>query len=43
MSGFNFGNVGGNVSMNAGGDIVSGDKNTTITTTITMVFQQTVC
>jgi TolA-binding protein len=31
--GFNFGNVGGNVSIEAGGDIVGGDKTTTITIT----------
>ena len=29
--GFHFGNIGGNVSQNAGGDIVGGDKTTTIT------------
>ena len=29
--GFHFGNVGGGVSMNAGGDIVGGDKTTTTT------------
>ncbi|MDM8566570.1 hypothetical protein QUF74_13075 [Candidatus Halobeggiatoa sp. HSG11] len=41
MSGFNIGNVGGNVSMDAGGDIVGGDKNTTTTTTtITIGFKQ---
>ena len=37
--GFNFGNVGGNVSIEACGDIVAGDKTTT-TTTITMGFKQ---
>jgi TolA-binding protein len=35
--GFNFGNVGGNVSIEAGGDVVAGDKTTT---TITMGFKQ---
>ncbi len=38
-SGFNFGNVGGNVSIEAGGDVVGGDKTTT-TTTITTGFKQ---
>jgi len=40
--GFNFGNVGGNVDMDAGGDIVGGDKTTTTTTTttITQGFKQ---
>ena len=37
--GFNFGNVGGNVSIEAGGDVVGGDKTTT-TTTITTGFKQ---
>jgi len=32
--GFHFGNIGGNVSQNAGGDIVGGDKTTTTTTQI---------
>jgi hypothetical protein len=32
--GFHFGNVGGNVSQTAGGDIVGGNKTTTITTQI---------
>ena len=32
--GFHFGNVGGNVSQSAGGDIVGGDKTTTTTTQI---------
>jgi phage-related minor tail protein len=32
--GFHFGNVGGNVSQSAGGDIVGGDKTTTSTTQI---------
>ena len=36
--GFNFGNVGGNISIEAGGDIVGGDKITT--TTITTGFKQ---
>ncbi|RKZ37393.1 MAG: hypothetical protein DRQ49_14125 [Gammaproteobacteria bacterium] len=36
--GFNFGNVGGNVSIEAGGDVVAGDKTTT--TTITTGFKQ---
>ncbi len=36
--GFNFGNVGGNVSIEACGDIVAGDKTTT--TTITTGFKQ---
>ncbi|MCP4697719.1 MAG: hypothetical protein GY862_12835 [Gammaproteobacteria bacterium] len=34
--GFNFGNVGGNVSVEAGGDVVGGDKTTTTTTTTTI-------
>jgi TolA-binding protein len=33
--GFHFGNVGGDVDMDAGGDIVAGDKTTTTTTTTT--------
>jgi hypothetical protein len=37
-SGFHFGNVGGNVSQSAGGDIVGGDKTTTTTTTIQKGF-----
>jgi len=37
--GFNFGHVGGNVSIEAGGDIVGGDKTTT-TTIITTGFKQ---
>jgi hypothetical protein len=32
--GFHFGNVGGNVSQSAGGDIVGGDKTTTTTTQV---------
>ena len=31
--GFQFGNIGGNVSQSAGGDIIGGDKTTTTTTT----------
>jgi hypothetical protein len=34
--GFNFGNVGGNVSVTAGGDVVGGDKETTTTSTATI-------
>ena len=34
--GFQFGNIGGNVSQTAGGDIVGGDKTTTTTTTTTI-------
>ena len=34
--GFHFGNVGGEVNLNAGGDIVAGDKTTTSTTTTTV-------
>lgn len=33
--GFHFGNVGGNVNIDAGGDVVGGDKTTTTTTTTT--------
>ena len=33
--GFQFGNIGGNVSQSAGGDIVGGDITTTTTTTTT--------
>jgi len=40
MGGFSFGNIGGNANMNAGGDIVGGDKNTTITTTSNQVVQK---
>jgi len=40
MGGFSFGNIGGNVNMNAGGDIVGGDKNTTTTTTSNQVIQK---
>jgi hypothetical protein len=36
--GFHFGNIGGNVSQSAGGDIVGGDKTTTTTTTIQKGF-----
>src|SRR3954462_12221599 len=36
--GFQFGNVGGNVNLNAGGDVVGGDKTTTTTTTIQQFF-----
>ncbi len=32
--GFHFGNVGGGVNVEAGGDVVAGDKTTTTTTTI---------
>jgi hypothetical protein len=35
--GFHFGNIGGNVSQSAGGDIVGGDKTTTTTTTTTTI------
>jgi hypothetical protein len=40
--GFNIGSVSGNVSVNAGGDVVAGDKvtTTTSTTTITNGFKQ---
>jgi TolA-binding protein len=38
--GFNFGNVGGNVTVEAGGDVVAGDKTTTTTTTIITGFKQ---
>jgi hypothetical protein len=34
--GFNFGNVGGNVGVTAGGDVVGGDKVTTTTSTATI-------
>ena len=36
--GFHFGSVGGGVNLNAGGDIVGGDKTTTTTTTIQKGF-----
>jgi translation initiation factor 2 gamma subunit (eIF-2gamma) len=36
--GFHFGNIGGNVSQSAGGDMVGGDKTTTTTTTIQKGF-----
>src|SRR5204863_3272662 len=36
--GFHFGNVGGAVSVKAGGDVVGGDKTTTTTTTIERGF-----
>lgn len=39
--GFNIGNVGGNASFSAGGDMVAGDKITqTTTTTVTIGFKQ---
>jgi hypothetical protein len=34
--GFHFGNIGGNVSQSAGGDVVGGDKTATTTTTTTI-------
>ena len=40
-AGFHIGSVGGSFSLNAGGDVVAGDKVTTSsTTTITNGFQQ---
>jgi len=38
--GFNFGSVGGSVTVSAGGDIVAGDKTTQTTTTINNGFKQ---
>ena len=38
--GFQFGNIGGNVSQTAGGDIIGGDKTTTTTTTTTTTIQK---
>jgi hypothetical protein len=38
--GFQFGNIGGNVSQSAGADIIGGDKTTTTTTTTTTTIEK---